>query len=76
MDMSLAASPLADQLARGIEAVGRIRVETALPRGYLRQKHLDRVVATARAAMASGESAAMRAAMSSVDFLALELCDD
>lgn len=76
MDVLLASSPLVDQLARSIDVVCRIRLEPHTRRGQAKQKHLEEVVGIARAAIASGEVATMKAALSSLDFLSLELCEE
>jgi hypothetical protein len=75
--MLLTSPPLVDQLARRLEAVCRLR---SAVRGWrqdeARQRHLDEVLCEARAAIASGERAALERALASVDLLSLELCDD
>ena len=76
MDVLVASSPLVDQLARSIDVVRRISPGPRTRRGQAKQKHLDEVVGMARAAIASGEIATVKAALSSLDFLSLELCEE
>jgi len=69
--------PLVDQLTRRLEAVRRLRSEArGEPRDLAQQRRFDEVVCQARAAIASGERAAVETALASVDLLSLELCDD
>lgn len=75
--MLLTSPPLVDQLTCRLEAVCRLRAGTACRRrDRARQRHLDEVEREARAAIASGERMAIETALSSVDLLSFELCDD
>ena len=76
MDTLAAHSPLADRLVRGIEAINRIGVDLRRPCGRARQERLARLIAESRAAMASGETTALQAALLSLDLFSLELCED
>jgi hypothetical protein len=76
MEVQLDSSPLVDQLARSIDVVCRISPQPRTRRGQARQKRLDEAVGMARAAIASGEMATVEAALSSLDFLSLELCEE
>jgi len=67
---------LTEALANRVEGVGRIGLECGRPRHRNRQRHVDTVIAQARAAIISGEAVALKAALSTVEFLSFELCED
>jgi len=77
VDTLLASPPLVEQLTRRLDAVCRLRSgTTSRRRGQVKRRYLDEVVGQARAAITSGERAAVETALASVDLLSLELCDD
>ena len=79
MDTLLATPSLAEVsdevLAKRIDVVGRLGVEGRRPWDRNKRHRIDQVTAEVRAAMASGERAALKAALASVDLLSLELCE-
>jgi len=76
MDTLPTAPPLAELLARRIDAVRQLGVECHRPRDRNRQRRVDQVISQAHAAMASGEAATAQAALSAIDLAFFELCDD
>jgi hypothetical protein len=76
MDSLPTVPPLAEILARRLDAVRRMGGQCRRPRERNRQRRVDEVIAQARAAIASGEPAAVGAALSAVDLVFFELCED